>query len=165
MTLLSPELLRATHQVDGFDCGAASLNSWLRDEALAEQQAGRSRTYVVCANDVVVGYYTVASGSVAHHLAVSGRVHIPDPMPVVVLRRLAVDQGYQGRQLGASLLRDALGRMVRAGRLIGCRAVVVDAPDDRARGFYARFGFSPSLPNQLKLTLTMDALRRAIGIS
>src|SRR5712692_10404299 len=104
----APEHLTAAHDVSAFDSGVQDLDDWLRKRALANEETGASRTYVVCAVGRVVGYYALASGGVAQAQA-PGRVrrNMPDPMPVMILGRLAVDRGWQGKNLGGSLLRDA----------------------------------------------------------
>src|SRR5438552_9518261 len=110
-----PEKLTPEHDVDGFECGVPSLDQWLKKRALANQQSGASRTYVVTAKGRVVAYYALATGAV-DCAAAPGRVrrNMPDPIPVMVLGRLAVDQQYRGHHLGSSLLRDAILRTLQA---------------------------------------------------
>jgi len=126
--LSPPEPLSDDHQIDDFDSGEPVLDDWLRRRARANQASGASRTYVVCEAKRVVAYYALASGAIAQ-AAVPGRFrrNMPDPIPVVVLARLAVDRNYQGRGLGRSLFRDAGRRVVHAADTIGIRGVVVHA--------------------------------------
>ena len=141
--------LRAVHLLDpdrhdhqGFSCGVTELDDWLHHTAVVAAASGTAATWVLCRGRRVVGYYALAMGSVAHAAAPSRlRRGQPDPIPVLVLARLAVDRSEQGQGLGAELLRDALIRAVAGARQYGARALVVDAIDDDAVGFYTRFGF------------------------
>src|ERR1700687_5931108 len=100
-SLSAPERLRADHDVSGFESGEPSLDDWLRRRARQNEETGASRTYVVCAGQQVVGYYALALGAVAH-LHAPGRVrrNMPDPIPIMVIGRLAVHKDYQGRRIG-----------------------------------------------------------------
>jgi GNAT superfamily N-acetyltransferase len=160
-----PEKLQAKHNVSTFDCGEPVLNDWLRRRALQNQQSGASSTYVILDETRVVGYYSLAAGSVARETA-SGHVrrNVPDPVPVVVLGRLAIDQAFQGQGLGHALLRDAVLRTMQAADIIGVRAILVHALSDRAKRFYEECGFAPSPINPLTLMVTVseaiEALRK-----
>lgn len=134
----APAPLSTDHDVSRFECGEPPLDDWLRDRALKNQ--GRfSRTYVVCDEGVVVGFYSLAAGSVDRASA-PGRVrrHAPDSIPVAILARLAVDRRYAGRGLGADLVADAILRVVGAAGVIGIAALLVHAKSDAARAFYLR---------------------------
>jgi len=157
------ELLAAGHELDRFDCGNQSLNRWLHGTARVAAGAGTAATYVCCHGTTVVGYYAVAMGSVTRAGASSrlGR-GMPDPVPVVVLARLAVDVSERGQGLGGELLVDALRRCVRGGREFGARAIVVDAIDDAAVAFYRHFDFHVLEDNRLWRRLSDVA--RAIGL-
>jgi GNAT superfamily N-acetyltransferase len=136
------ERLTDRHQAEGFDCSNVDLDNWLTRIALVAARAGTAATYVLCRGSRVVGYDALAMGSVSHSSAPSRlRRGMPDPVPVVVLARLALDHSEQGNRLGGHLLVDALRRCVRGGQEFGARAVVVDAIDDRAAAFYRHFGF------------------------
>lgn len=140
--LASVTPLGAGHQTNGFDCGVRELNDWLDRSARIAAAAGTAVTYVVCRDERVIGYYALAMGSVAHVDAPSRlRRGMPDPVPVVLLARLALDLTEHGTSLGGILLVDALRRCVRGGHEFGARAVVVDAISDEAVGFYSHFGF------------------------
>lgn len=155
VNLLAPVPLTSEHIVNSFDCGAASLDDWLKRRALANQSSGASRTFVV-ANDVhqVMGYYALAAGAVAHSDAPrSVRQNMPDPVPVMVLARLAVDSKAQGMKLGAALLQDALKRCVLVSQNTGVRAMLVHALDDNARRFYEYYGFKASPAHSMTLML------------
>src|SRR5437660_2547427 len=114
--LSAPEPLGDDHDTESFDSGEANLDDWLRRRSRANQASGASRTYVVCEEKRVVGYYALAAGAIAQEVVAGKfRRNMPDPIPVVVLARLAVDRGYQGRGLGRALFRDAARRVVHAG--------------------------------------------------
>ena len=164
MTLRAPEPLLPVHHVGDFDCGRPELNAWLRVRALANQLNGTSRTYVVCDGPGIAGYYALATGAIAHADAPRAiRRNAPDPVPAILLGRLAVDLRHQGRGFGASLLRDAMLRIARAGGIVGIRAVVVDALDTSARDFYLKHGFRASLSCPLKLMMAIDHLHCTIA--
>ena len=157
LRLGSPESLAASHRLDDFECGEAVLDDWLKRRALVNQSSGASRTFVVADQDGrVCGYYAMAAGAVSHQLATSGvRRNMPDPVPVMVLARLAVDRRAQGQHLGASLLQDAVNRAVAVSQSAGVRALLVHALHEKAKQFYEHYGFqsSPTHPMTLMLRL------------
>ena len=160
------ELLNEEHDVSRFDCGRHfSLSDWLRRYALVNQKNESARTYVVYRGNVVVGYYSLAAGSVAREEAPLriAKGLAQHPLPVVLLARLAVDRREQGRGLGKALLRDALLRISAAADTIGVRAVLVHAIDKEARDFYRRFGFEESPLDEFHLMLLMKDLRKSGG--
>ena len=134
--LSAPIPLDADHDQSTFDCGDAALNDWLRHRGLKNQNRF-SRTYVVCAGTRVAGYYCIAAGSV-ERAAAPGKMrrNAPDVVPVSVIGRLAVDRDFAGQGLGADLLSDALRRIRLAAQSIAIAAVLVQAKDEAARGFY-----------------------------
>jgi len=157
LRLSAPQPLAATHIHDGFECGEAVLDEWLTRRAMTNQLSGASRTFVVVDQDSRIhGYYAMAAGAVSHHMATSTvRRNMPDPVPVMVLARLAVDRRAQGIKLGASLLQDAVKRAVMVSQNAGVRALLVHAIHDRAKQFYEHYGFqeSPQHPMTLMLRL------------
>ncbi|MBI2435655.1 MAG: GNAT family N-acetyltransferase, partial [Candidatus Hydrogenedentes bacterium] len=143
--LTPPELLAEHHDLTGFCSGEASLDVWLARRARANQVSGASRTYVVCHAKRVAGYYALASGVIAVEAAPSRfRRNIPNPIPIAVLARLAVDQHWQGYGIGRALFRDAARRVAQAADVIGIRGIVVQAVSDKAQSFYVALGFTPS---------------------
>ena len=162
--LTAPEHLTVAHDISEFDSGVPALDEWLRKRAMANELTGASRTYVVCARRRVVGYYALASGGVAQVLA-PGRVrrNMPDPLPVMILGRLAVDCAWQGRSLGRSLLRDAVLRTVQAAEIGGIRAILVHAISDDAKRFYERAGFLPSPVDAMTLMTTVADAKNAVS--
>jgi GNAT superfamily N-acetyltransferase len=153
----APEPLAAIHIVDHFDCGVRDLNDWLQRRALANQYSGATRCFVAAnAEQCVLGYYALAAGAVARADATSAvRNNMPEPVPVIVLARLAVELSQQGRHLGAALLQDAVLRVAGIATQVGARALLVHALDDRAAAFYRHYGFqeSPLQPTTLMLRL------------
>jgi len=151
-----PRRLAADDHVDGFDSGEPELDGWLVRQAQRNQTSGGSRTYVTTRAGRVVGYYSLATGSVVH-AEVSGRVrrNQPNPIPVILLGRLAVHRKEQGRGLGAHLLRDAVTRTVEAASIVAVRALLVHALHEQARQFYLNFDFEPSPTDPLHLFLLL----------
>jgi len=132
------------HDSQSFASGVAELDDWLRRTAEVAAAAGTAATSVLCRGSRIIGYYALAMGSVEHRGAPSRlRRGQPDPIPVLLLTRLALDRAEQDHGLGADLLQDALIRAVAGARQYGARAVIVDAINDRAAAFYARHGFLP----------------------
>jgi GNAT superfamily N-acetyltransferase len=154
--LTPPEKLRADHDLSRFQCGEPPLDDWLRRRALQNEESGASRSYVVCMGLRVVAYDALAVGAVAHAGA-PGRVrrNMPDPVAVMVIGRLAVDQEFHGHGLGQGLLRDAVLRTLQAAEIAGIRAILVHAISAEAQRFYERHGFerSPIDPMMLMTTL------------
>jgi GNAT superfamily N-acetyltransferase len=159
----APEPLIASHAVDQFDCGVVALNDWLQRRALANQLSGATRTFVVTdVERAVLGYYALAAGAVALADATGAvRRNMPNPVPVIVLARLAVDLRMQGRRLGASLLKDAVYRVVGVSHEAGVRAMLIHAIDDQASRFYQHYGFQMSPVHPLTLMLRLPTRNRA----
>ncbi|SIT73099.1 Acetyltransferase (GNAT) domain-containing protein [Ectothiorhodosinus mongolicus] len=158
-----PQPLSEQHITDDFYCGHASLNQWLKKRAPKAARIGHSaRTFVVCDQDQrVLAYYALASGSVNRE-DVPNKVarNTPDPVPVVLLARLAVDQSMAGRGMGRGLLKDAFLRVYSAAEQIGIRAILVHAIDEQARSFYVKHGFYDSPTHELTLMLTISEIEK-----
>ena len=163
MNLRAPEPLTAQHDVTSFQSGEESLDRWLKQRALKNQVSGASRTFVACDGNRVVAYYALASGAVAVEAA-SGRFkrNMPDPIPVVVLGRLAVDQALHSKGLGRALVQDAGRRVLQAASAIGIRGMLVHALSDEAKAFYERVGFDPSPLDPMMLTATLADLQATL---
>lgn len=159
------EKLRREHPVDGFTCGSEALDKFLVRYAFPSQQANASQTYVGLHDTEVIGFYSLAVGEVAHEGAptrlIKGMARYP--VPVMVLARLAVGTAWQGKGIGAGLLKDAMRRTVQAADIAGIRAVVVHAKDEAARRFYEHFNFVASPTDPLHLFLLIKDIARAAG--
>jgi GNAT superfamily N-acetyltransferase len=159
-----PEPLDPQHLLEGFDCGDGGLNRWLQQRALANERQGVSRTFVVCDDPgtSVMAYATLSAGAIVlAEVPGALRRTMPDPLPVVVLGRLAVDRRHQGQGLGRALVADALRRSLAARRLIGARALLVHAIDEEAAAFYRSLGFRPSPITPRALMLLLCSSRTA----
>jgi GNAT superfamily N-acetyltransferase len=156
--LTAPEKLNPAHDLSQFRCGEPELDDWLKRRALHNEESGASRTYVVCAGQQVAGYYALAAGAVAHRDAL-GRVkrNMPDPLPVMVIGRLAMDLKFQGRGIGTALLKDAVLRTVKAAEIAGIRAILVHAISEGAKRFYEKLGFIESPTNPMTMMITVQA--------
>jgi len=161
-----PAPLDASFNLSEFDSGTEALDGWLRYRALRNQTSGASRTFVTCpveGRKSVAGFYSLAASGVALDAAPEAvRRDMPDPIPVILLGRLAVDQRHQGVGLGASLLQDAVRRVAGIAHTIGVRALLVHAIDEAAADFYARFGFISSPIDAETLFLSIQAVRASL---
>lgn len=154
--LSAPTLLTKEARLDGFACGIDSLDDWLKKRAYPNQISGASRTYVVKENDNVIGYYCLASGALALNSAPSAiRRNMPDPVPLAILGRFAIDKSHQNKGLGVALLQDAVIRTAQAADILGIRGLLVHALSDDVKAFYQHHGFiaSPTQPMTLILSL------------
>ena len=166
MVVRPPEPLADHHRTAAFDSGAAVLDDWLKRRALANQSSGATRTFVVPDSDGgdVIAYFALASGAVGVQAAPGRfRRNMPDPIPVAILARLAIDRRHQGRGLGRALVRDAALRVLAAAESIGVRGLLVHAISEDARAFYAAVGFDPSPLEPMTLMVTLADLRAALG--
>lgn len=163
--LQAPEPLAEHHALDAFDCGVASLDDWLRRRAAQNQASGASRTFVASDAGNVVAYYALASSAIAP-TAAPGRFrrNMPDPIPVVVLGRLAITRSHQGRGLGRALFQDAGRRVIYAAETIGIRGLLVHAISDEAKAFYLQLGLDPSPLEPMTLMTTVTDLRAALTV-
>ncbi|TPM38347.1 GNAT family N-acetyltransferase [Mesorhizobium sp. B2-3-4] len=159
--LSAPTPLIDSHDLGLFQSGTESLDQWLRRRARANQIGGASRTYVVAEGPRVVGYYCLSSGGLDLAAAPGPiRRNMPDPIPMVVLGRLAVDAGWQRKGLGAALLRDAVLRAAHAATILGIRGIFVHAISDEAKAFYEHYGFAASPKNPMTLVLSLKGLAK-----
>lgn len=165
-SLRAPEPITDSHDLSTFDCGEPTLDDWLRRRALKNEASGGSRTYVVCSGSAkqVAGYYCLSAGAVAHR-GVAGRVrrNMPDPIPVMVIGRLAVDQSFKRQGLGKAMLRDAILRTIQAADIAGIRAILVHAISDESRQFYERCGFRSSPIDPMTLMITIRDTKNALA--
>jgi GNAT superfamily N-acetyltransferase len=160
------EKLRRDHPIDGFTCGREELDRFLKRFALGNQQANAAQTYIALHEADVIGFYSLVVGEIAfidapERLTKGLARH---PVPIMLLARLAASTAWQGRRIGAYLLRDAMLRTLQAADIGGIRAFAVHAKDEPARRFYEHFGFEPSPTDPLHLfLLTKDVCRSLEG--
>ncbi len=162
MTCFRIEKLTRQHAVETFDCGQEALNRFLARFALHNQQANASQTYVALADETVIGFYSLVVGEVSYDDA-------PDrltkglarhPVPIMLLARMGVAVGWQGKKVGAGLLRNAMQRTLQAADIAGVRALAVHAKDEEAQAFYRHFDFIESPTDPLHLFILVKDLRR-----
>jgi GNAT superfamily N-acetyltransferase len=155
------EKMARWHAVDSFDCGEQALNRFLMRFALPGQQASASQTYVGLTDDAVIGFYTLVVGEVRYDAAPERLIKglARHPVPIMLLARLGVSRDWQGKGIGAGLLRDAVLRTLQAADIAGIRALAVHAKDDAARSFYRRFDFEESPTDPLHLFALIKDLR------
>lgn len=164
--IVGPEPLTSAHQVDEFDCGTESLNDYLKNRALSDQSAGKSRTYVIARGGLVIGYFSLASSIVEPVEATvrAAKGQGKQAIPAILLGRLAVDRVEQGHGLGEALLVEALRKSIAAAEIIGARVVLVHAINDGAKDFYLKYGFEQSPCHELLVMMLMKDVRRSYGL-
>jgi predicted N-acetyltransferase YhbS len=159
----APELLTESHNISNFNCSVQQLNDWLKKKSLRNQRRNNTRVYVVSdkSTEQVVGYYAIAMGSVQRESAISSlKRNSPNPIPMVVLARLAVDNNYHNCGIGAGLLKDCVLRSVQAMDVVGGAGILVHAIDEDAKRFYQKFGFSGSpIDSMTLLARTSDIVK------
>ncbi len=157
MNLLAPVALAENHVLESFASGLSSLDDWLKKRARGNHASGASRCYVVADNEhKVLGYYAIASGALAlEHAPGKIKRNMPDPVPMGIIGRLAVDQSQQGKGLGVALLKDAVLRIQQAAGILGIRGVLVHAISEDAKRFYERYGFEAGVNAPMTLVLAL----------
>ena len=160
--LSAPEILTDTNELGNFSCGEANFDHWLQRRARANQISGASRTFVVCMGKRVVAFYAMASSIIAPTEATGRfRRNMPDPVPVVVPARLAIDRNCQGQGLGRALFQDAAKRIISASEVIGIRGLIVHAISESAKEFYLALGMESSPIEPMILMVTLSDLKAA----
>lgn len=163
MPLLRPEPLAETHDLNDFFSGVSSLDDWLKRRARPNQVSGASRTFILTEERRVIGYYALASGAITVADSTGRfRRNMPDPIPVAVLGRLAIDRSQQGRGLGRALFRDCALRVAHAADAIGIRGILVHAISEQAKAFYLALGFDPSPSEPMTLMVTLADIRELL---
>ena len=161
--LSAPQPLSDQNQLADFESGEPSLDDWLKRRAARNQANGASRTYVVCEGDAVIGYYCLAAGAIGHAEAPSTlKRNRPDPIPVLVLGRLAIHKDHHQKSIGTALLGDAIRRAIQAADIAGITALLVQAISEQARRFYLSRGFVESPVKPMTLCLMLATVRQAL---
>lgn len=157
--ITAPTLITEKHDASLFSCEHESLSAWLKEKGLKNSLSGSSKTYVVCTEDglSVIGYYALAAGAIINPAEAPGKIrrNSPTPIPVIVLGRLAVHSQYEGKGIGKGLLKEAILRSKEAANLVGAKAILCHAIDEKAKAFYLKHGFveSPIQPLTVMLSL------------
>lgn len=166
MSVLRPRPIPAVDTLAGFESGETSLDRYLVERALANHAAGFARCYVCFDGESgqVVGYYTLSAVAIERS-ALPGRArrNAPNPVPAVLLGRLAVDRAAQGSGLGRYLVRDAVLSTLAAAERVGIRLLLVHALHQNAAEFYASLGFRSSPTDPLHLYLMLDDARASLA--
>lgn len=159
-----PALLNSNHDISRFSCGEASLDDWLKKRALKNQENGASRTFVICNDNQVIGYYALATGSVERiNSPKSIARNMPDPIPVIVLARLAIVQESKQNGLGSALLKDAMLRTLTIADNVGVRALLVHTISDEAKDFYLKYGFQETAFESMTLMFSISNLKKVVS--
>ncbi len=161
--LSAPTLITPEHQSDDFCSSEDSLDEWLKKRALKNQMSGASRCFVICEDKKIVGYYTLSAGGISREAAPKPMQHnMPDPLPVLLLGRLAIDERYHNLGLGSALLRDAMLRAVNVSNEAGIFVILVHALFEQAKRFYLSRGFVPSPIQPMTLMMTLQTIRTVL---
>ena len=162
--LSPPAPIGSGHELANFDSGEPSLNEWLERRARKNHAAGASRCFVLCDGVAVVGYCSLSAGAISHEAAPkSMRRNMPDPLPVLLLGRLAIDTRYHNQGIGSALLRDAMLRAVAVASDAGVFAVMVHALSPAAKQFYLSRGFVQSPLQPMTLIMTLETMRSILA--
>ncbi len=160
LNLTPPAPITPNQELAYFDSGELSLNEWLKKRALKNHATGASRCFVLCADKDVIGYYSLSAGAISHEAAPkSMRRNMPNPLPVLLLGRLAVDKRYHNQGIGQALLRDAMIRAINVSGDAGVFALLVHALSDQAKQFYLSRGFVESPLQPMTLIMTIETVR------
>lgn len=148
------------HDRSGFRCGAASLDTYLRQQAGQHQRDGIATTHVLVdgnASARILGYVSLAAAQVElSGLSPGDRKRLPNyPVPAVRVGRLAVAVMCQGKGYGALLLGHAVNTALRLRSELGVRLLVVDALDRDVADFYRGYGFRTTADRELTLYLPL----------
>jgi GNAT superfamily N-acetyltransferase len=159
-----PAPISSTHHLVDFDCGEPSLDEWLKRRALRNHANGASRCFVLCEGADVIGYYSLSAGAIDHAASPrSLRRNMPDPLPILLLGRLALDRRHHNQGLGRALLRDAMIRAADIAENAGVVAILVHALSDAAKLFYLSSGFVESPMQKMTLLMTLQTVREVLA--
>lgn len=162
--LSPPAPISDEHEFIHFESGELSLDEWLKKRALKNQISGASRCFVLCDRKKVIGYYCLSAGAISHESTPKTlRRNMPDPLPVLLLGRLAIDKNYHNQGLGSALLRDAMLRTISVANDAGIFAILVHALSEQAKRFYLSRGFVASPLQQMTLMMTLETIRSILS--
>lgn len=162
--LSAPAPISTDHELADFDSGELSLNEWLKKRALKNQATSVSRCFVLCNNKKVIGYYSLSAGAIScESTPKTIRRNMPDPLPVLLLSRLAIDKNYHNKGLGSALLRDAMIRAVSVAATAGVFAILVHALSEQAKRYYLSRGFVESPLQSMTLFMTLETVRSILA--
>jgi len=160
LDLIAPAPITSAHDLANFDSGEAFLNEWLKRRALKNHAVGASRCFVLCNGATVIGYYSLSAGAISHEAAPKAmRRNMPDPLPVLLLGRLAIDKHHHNQGLGRALLREAMLRAVNVASDTGVFALLIHALSEPAKRFYLSRGFLESPLEPMTLLMTLETVR------
>jgi GNAT superfamily N-acetyltransferase len=164
MKLTPPTPILVDHEFVNFDSGEASLDEWLKKRAIKNQASGASRCFVLCDGKIVVGFYTLSAGAISHETAPKTmRRNMPNPLPVLLLGRLAINKNHHNTGLGSAMLRDAMIRAVSVASDAGIFAILVHALTEQAKRFYLSRGFLESPLQPMTLMMTPETVRSILA--
>lgn len=164
LDLYPPIPISTDHEWVDFDSNEQSLNEWLKVRAIKNQASGASRCFVVCNGKKIIGYYTLSAGAINHEsVSKVMRRNMPNPLPILLLGRLAVDKKYHNIGLGSALLRDAMLRAVSVSRDAGIFAILIHAISEQAKRFYSSRGFLESPLQPMTLMMTLETVRTILS--
>ena len=162
--LSAPSLISVDHELVDFNSGEPSLDEWLKKRAIKNHASGASRCFVISDDKEVVGYYCLSAGAISRESVPKAmRRNMPDPLPVLVLGRLAIDKKYHNKGLGSALLRDAMIRSISVARDAGVFAILVHFISEQAKRFYMSRGFVESLIQPMTLFMTIETIRLVLS--
>jgi GNAT superfamily N-acetyltransferase len=162
--LIPPTPILADHEFVNFDSAEASLDEWLKKRAIKNQASGASRCFVLCDGKIVIGFYTLSAGAISHETAPKTmRRNMPNPLPVLLLGRLAINKNHHNTGLGSAMLRDAMIRAVSVASDAGIFAILVHALTEQAKRFYLSRGFLESPLQPMTLMMTPETVRSILA--
>jgi len=168
--VLKIELLDATHDRAGFDCGTEPLNRYFQQIARQHVAKGISKTYVMVEEfstspKAVLGFFTLSLCQVlGQEVPARWLKKLPGQIPAMKLGRLAVAKQKHGHGFGKSLLVEALFKVVQVADIAGGIGLFVDAKDEKAVAFYGRFGFEPTSTGSLTLFMPMETIKQFVAV-
>lgn len=159
INLSPPAPISVQHELVDFESGESSLDDWLKKRAFKNQASGPSRCFVLCNGNKVIGYYSLSAGAITHATAPKTmRRNMPNPLPVLLVGRLAIDKNYHNQGFGSALLRDAMIRAVGVASDAGVFAILVHALSEQAKRFYLSRGFVESPLQPMTLIMTLETV-------